>query len=385
VQLAWRAAGALLLLLLTALTAHADGGRFRYSLDTLFYGDTDGVMVFTPQVAVHGRLDDEGGEASARILVDTISAASVDVISEASKRFSEVRTEGDLAVSKRFGPWLPQLRYRASSEADYLSQGGGASVERRLFSADTVLSLSTQLTFDTIGRSGIPFSQWSRSLTSGLFEASVTQTIDPRTVIRGIYSLTVQSGYMEKPYRYVPLFDQAGIDAAKAMNVRIDLGTFNQFRLPQRPPEEVPDERVRHAIGVRLMRWMPSLDASLRADYRFYVDSWGVLAHTLEVGTIFPLSPKYSLELSNRAYLQSAASFYQREYVVTDGTAPKFRTVDRDLGSYAADTVSARLDRTRGALTLSVGLDLQYTRFFDFLFLDSRVAAVTLFSVRWEP
>ena len=121
----------------------ADAGATRAThvrLDTMLYHDSDHVDVISPQLAAGAALDDDGGSVSATVAVDVVTAASVDVVSEATPGFTEVREEGDLRVAKRVGGWLPGAHYRYSREPDYLSHGGGLSFESRLGSADTTLT-----------------------------------------------------------------------------------------------------------------------------------------------------------------------------------------------------------------------------------------------------
>ena len=66
---------------------------------------------------------------------------------------------------------------------------------------------------------------------------------------------------------------------------RGELGnTWNSVLLApsSRGPEELPDERVRHAMVARLAQYLP-WDAALHLYYRFYADDWGLMAHTAEV------------------------------------------------------------------------------------------------------
>lgn len=374
-------------ILVAAGVARGDG-LTTFAVDTLVYTDTDNVVVVSPQAAVKHAFADDGGELGARVVVDAISAASVDVISAATTRFSEVREEVDVAASRRLGAWLPALRYRFSTEPDWRSHGGGVAVQRRLGGADTTLSAAYDLTLDTVGRSGTPFDVWSRSLTTHSGELSLTQVLSPTTVVRVVYTLVAQTGYLEKPYRYVPLFDPAGIDAARADGVTLDLDTFDRYRLPERPPEEVPDRRFRHAAAVRGLRYVRALDGSLRADYRFYGDSWGVFGHTVELALAVPIGESLLVEVYDRAYLQTAARFWRREYVVAaPGELPRWRSVDRDLGSYVSDTLGARLEWRHAGLGLAAyaEADVMGTRFSDYLFLERRLALVGQLGLRWSP
>jgi hypothetical protein len=364
-------------------TARAQETRVRF--DTMLYHDTDHVDVVSPQVAAKVALDQEGGEISTTVIVDVVTAASVDVVSEATPGFTEVREEADLRVSKRFGEWLPGAHYRYSHESDYVSNGGGLSFERRLGTPDSVLTGGLDITYDIVGRRGTSFSDWSRTLLTTTGEIGLTQVLGSRTVLRAVYTLTLQNGYLAKPYRFVPLFDASSIAAANATG-GLSLDSFDRWRLPERPPENVPDLRVRHALGVRGLHYLPQIDGSLRADYRLYFDDWGIWSHTLEAGLRLQLTDNVLGELVSRTYYQTSAWFWQRAYEVTGaGTIPTYRTVDKELSKSLAETIAVRADWKLGRVTLHGEASVTYDRFLDFMFLGSRTAFVVILGARWEP
>jgi hypothetical protein len=359
-------------------------GPWHLGLDTLVYGDTDDVLVVSPQASVRRELDDDGGEVGARMVVDTISAASVDVVSHATSRFNEIRYEGDLSISKAFGDHLPSLGYRGSVEPDYVSHGFHAGLRSRLGSPDSVMSLGYGVTFDTVGRHGTSFDNFSESLVSHAAEVGLTQVLGPESLLRAVYALTVQSGFMEKPYRHVPLFDQAGIDRAAADGVALDLDGFERYSLDARPPEEVPDLRIRHALALRAMHFIEAIDGSLRLDYQIYLDDWGLVAHALEPGVHLRLADAWRLAGFGRLYLQSAASFWQGRYVLSQpDRIPRYRSVDRDLSGYLALTGGARIEWEPEPFALYLQASVTWTRYDDFMFLDQLVAFVGQAGVRW--
>jgi hypothetical protein len=322
--------------------------------------------VVSPQATVATSVGDDGGEISARGTVDVVSAASVDVISHATGAFHETRTAGELAASYRVGEWLPELRLTTSDEPDYLSLGLGLGVSRRLGGPDTVLRVATTLLHDRVGRTGTPTDVWSRTLDTDSLDVSLAQNLDDQTVVRATYSLVLQDGYQAKPYRYVPMFDAAGV------------------RLSERPPEEVPGWRVRHAFALRALRWLDGL-GSLRGDYRYYVDSWSMQAHTLDLALAVPLGDAWRLTVDNRLHYQTSVSFWEREYVVAaDGALPRYRSLDRELSESLVDTASLRVDWQAGRWRTYVDVGGQFARFFDFLLLDTRKALLVQVGLRYE-
>ena len=354
------------------------------SSDSLLYTDTDNVLVVTSQLGASRALDDDGGQASASAVVDVVSAASVDVVSQASHRFDEVRGEVNLAASHAFEFGLPALNYRGSVEPDYVSHGAGAGYQTRLGGADSVLAAHYQLTLDTVGRSGTPFTTFSRALTTHAAELGLTQNLGRKTVLRVVYSFTWQDGYMEKPYRFVPLFDAAGLARARSDGAALDLDSFDRYRLAARPPEEVPDLRLRHALGLRALQYIAPLDGSIRADYRLYLDDWGVLAHTGELALELPLSSLLTLGVFGRGYTQSAASFYRAVYVTPrPDELPQWRTVDRKLSPYDALTGGARIELHTDAITAYFEASSSFTRFRDYIYLDHVIALIGQGGISW--
>ena len=353
--------------------------------DTLLYTDTDNVRVLTNQVAVGHDLGTEGASVSARGLVDVVSAASVDVVSHATARFDEIRIEGDLAVAYPIGEVLPSLSYRISREPDYRSQGVGAGAELRLGTPDTVLGVHYTGTFDEVGRTDTPDAQFSEPLASHSADVAITQNLSTKTLLRLVYTLTYQRGYMEKPYRFVPLFTRRDLAQAAGDGTRLGLATFDRYRQSTRPAEEVPDDRVRHALASRLLTYIAPIDGSLRVDYRFYLDDWLVIGNTLEAALYQPLGERFRIESFLRAYYQTGASFWERTYLVNPGELPRYRTLDRKLSPYWAATLGTRAELVFETWSSYVEVSATETHFLDFLLLRDRFALVAQLGVEYRP
>ena len=361
----------------SAPSALAQEGQWTIHVDALGYTDTDATQVVSPQVGVSRALDPDGGDISARVTVDAISSASVDVVSHATQGFGEVRTQVDLGARKRFGDHLPSLTYRFSLEPDYQSHSAGGSLQSRLGTPDSVLAFGYVFSHDLVSRSGSSVDAFSARLLTHTADLSYTQTLSTRTVLRGAYTLTAQNGYMEKPYRQVPLF-LTGTSAGASLD------TFNSLRLSTRPPEEVPDRRLRHAIALRMLHFVPSADITLKLDYQFYADDWSLLAHTIEPRVTWQVSEHVDLGLWVRAYRQNAASFWRRTYEVANAqTEPRYRTVDRDLSPYTSVSVGARFgwqNETWGVYTEGTVVQTLYD---DFLYRDRLTAIVVQTGLRY--
>ncbi len=354
------------------------------SFDALGATDTDNVLVVSPQVAIRRTLDEDGSEVRARAGVDVVSAASVDVLSQATRGFFETREVASLGGTYGVSNVKTSLDYRFSVEPDYVSNGLYASVATNLRSPDTVLSLGYGATYDLIGLSATPFAVWSRTLWSHRGEVSLTQTLGENTVLRAVYSLTAQVGFLEKAYRYVPLFTASALERVQADNVTLGLGNFDQYRLPERIPERVPNVRVGHAVGLRLVQHIAAIDASLRVDTQGYFDSWGVLALMVQPTLTFEFGEHFALAPFGRLYMQSDAAFWERTYVVSSAAAvPTWRTLNRELSTYVTTTGGARVEWREDPVMIYLEGSVGYTSFSDFLFLDHRTSLLALVGLRW--
>src|SRR5262249_27752675 len=103
------------------------------SSDIAAYADSDHTFVLTPSGA--GSVSDPTGRWSIHgdYLVDMVSAASVDIVSTASRSWSEVRHEGSLSGTYQPGAVGVATSASFSSEPDYLSLNAGGSVFQDLF------------------------------------------------------------------------------------------------------------------------------------------------------------------------------------------------------------------------------------------------------------
>ena len=97
------------------------------------YADTDHVYVVTPSIAGSVKNPVTGLSIDAQYLVDVVSAASVDIVSTASRRWEEVRQAGSLAAGYKPGTFGVAANGSVSSEPDYLSWTAGGSVTQDLF------------------------------------------------------------------------------------------------------------------------------------------------------------------------------------------------------------------------------------------------------------
>lgn len=335
---------------IVARPAHADD---RFTAKTQVYTDNDHTVVVSPLTAI-SRDAWSGGTVSASYVADIVSSASVDVISNATKRMTDFRSEISGGLTQKLRATTLSGNYVYSVENDYSSHNVDLGLAQDLFERNSTLAIGYSLSANAIGRTGDHL--FHRSLLVNGVSASWSQVIDRRTIAQLSYSFSYNDGYQASPYRFVRIQtpDLAG-DA------------------PFKVPETVPNDRYRHAVVLALNRHLFS-DTALQGDYRFYSDNWGIQAHTIQA-RYFVTFNDVTLRLRGRFYYQRAASFY-REHYTTDNFDEPFVTADRELSNFwsilGGGKISWRLPWVHRALELEAKVDYFHFRYLDFSLLASR-------------
>mgnify|MGYP000146666006 CR=1 FL=1 len=252
--------------------------------------------------------------------------------------------------------------------------------------------LAYSYSHDTIGRSTTPFSVFSHTLETHNVEAGLTMVLSPRTLLLVSATAQFERGDQSKPYRYIPLFDPSLVGRIP-VGATIDL--VNRTRLPLRPIEQLPTERDRYAVGVRLAHRISSLGATLRLDERLYFDTWATKATTTDGRLVVDAGRRIRVWPHARFNAQTGTSFYQLAYAAVlnqDGSisVPLYRTTDRELSPLITLTGGAgiRVGLTHPDAKAQVGLTLQgdvmYTRFLNALYETSRTAVYGTFGMDAE-
>lgn len=369
--------------------AQAAGVRWDTSAEVSGYYDSDHVFVVTPAVGASARVPDAGWSANGSYLVDIVSAASVDIVSAASPRWTELRHAATLAAEYKPGVLGGSAHGSVSTEPDYVSLAVGAAGTYDFARRNVTLSVGYTYEHDTAGRIGTPFSIYALRLNRHLLRASAEIIMDRATTLTPAVEAVLESGNQEKPYRWLPLFERG---VASSVPVGASVDEVNRLRLPGRVSEHVPDNRQRFAASARLAHRFD--DSTLVLWDRAYLDSWGLLASTTDLRWVFELSRRWSIWPHARFHDQSAVSFWRRAYVgsVSSGrvVVPEYRSGDRELSPLWSATLGPGVQWDIGgdeprSTTLSLEIEGTYTSFRNALYIDHRWAgfAVAGFSSRF--
>lgn len=252
------------------------------------YYDGGGVTVQGPAMLVRKNVGDSVS-LSGRYYLDTISSASIDVITTASP-YKDEREEYGASIDYLRGNSLMSLSYTTSKENDYLADTYGINVSHDLFGGLTTVSLGYGQGHDVVQRVDTASDD---EIDRFQFRLGVTQILTRRLLMGFGYETVSEDGYLSNPYR----------------SVRV-LGA-SQF-------EVYPRTRDSRALAVRGVmgfgNGLRPLTHSVRAEYRYFNDTWDIDAHTASLALQRYFGERWIGELRYRYYQQTAASFYNDNF-----------------------------------------------------------------------
>jgi hypothetical protein len=379
---------AVVLVVATLGTAHAEPSVSnvvtRASSEVAGYADTDHVFVLTPTLGVNVTNPTAGWSVGGRYLVDVVSAASVDIVSTASRRYKEIRNVGSMDASYKPGQWGFAAHGAISSEPDYQAYSGGGEITRDFLQKNVTALLGYEHGHDIAGRTGTPFSVFSRVLNREAFKAGLTVLLDRSTVASFVADVIVESGDPSKPYRYVPLFEPGTV---VPQGMTIDQVT--QLRSSARVLEQLPLSRDRFAVSTRIAHRFNG--ATLRLDERLYTDSWGLHATTTDARLLVDVGPRVEIGPHARFHAQTSVDFWQRGYVLRPGfDFPALRTGDRELGPLVGLTGGGRIRiglggaETPKSWVLGFDWNVTETQFLDDIYITHRLSTIGALTLEAE-
>lgn len=201
------------------------------------------------------------------------------------------RTAWNADLSHQFSVTKIDIGVADSRESDYTSTGWSINTFTDFNQKNTTLLAGIATTDDKVK----VFYQtpWASKRTNDAI-VGVTQLLDSRTSLTVNLSWGRSTGYLSDQYKLVQ------------KNVEVAPGVF----LPFTYGDNRPDHRDRLTVFVGLNHAFPEVGGAVEAGYRFYHDSYGTDAHTLELKWLQRLGKQFILQPELRFYDQNAAKFY---------------------------------------------------------------------------
>jgi len=314
--------------------------------DAMYHSyDGGGLHVHGPSVLVRKAYKDKVS-AWANYYADDITSASIDVETTASK-YEEHRDEYSLGLDYLHGKTFMGLSYTNSEESDYSANSVSFGISQDFFGDLTTLGISYTRGWDTVRRNGDD--TFEGHIDRQGYRVDLTQILTKSLVLNVNYEGVTDEGFLNNPYRQVRYDDPSAA-----------LGYSWE-------PEVYPNTKRSSATAVRAMYYLP-YRASLKGEFRYYTDTWGVQGWNAEVGYVHPLKEGITLEGKYRFYTQSAADFYSD--IFPRAQAQNFLARDKELADYNTHTIGAGLSyafKPRWARFFKKG---EASLFFDYLMLD---------------
>lgn len=273
------------------------------------YYDGGGVEVSGPAILVRKGVGAQTA-VTAGYYADSISSASIDVVTTASP-YSEQRDEYQFGVEHLSGDSRMSLSYTDSEESDYIAKTIAMDLTHEVFGGLSTFSMGYAREQDVVGR--VDTSE-TDTKDSNLFRLGASQILSSRMVASATYEIITDDGLLNNPYR-----------AARV------LGAFLPERYPRTRTSNTVAVHARYALG---QGGRPD-PAALRASYRYFFDTWGIGANTVELGAAGYLGVRWRLDGWYRYYSQNAAVFYSDNFADEE----IFMARDKELSTFQSHTL----------------------------------------------
>jgi len=278
------------------------------------YYDGGGVQITGPSVLVRKKFK-ESFSLFGNYYVDSISSASIDVITSGASAYTEERTEMSAGLDYLHDDTTMSFSITNSTENDYEADSLNIGISQEVFGGMTTIGMGYGRGSDVVGmRSDSAFAQ---DLDRRNYRLSISQVITRKMLLGVFYEAITDEGYLNNPYRSYRYLD------------------------PENPTnylwttEVYPNTRSSNAVSMKT-RYYLSPGSVVHGGFRFYSDTWGIDAYNVDVGYTQPIRQAWILDFNYRYYSQKHADFYADLFPYQD--AQNFLGRDKELSTFASHT-----------------------------------------------
>lgn len=315
--------GLALALLLVSAAAHA-GVLPEDRADLLYHRyQGGGITIDGPSVLIRKKIGDKLSVA-ANYYVDMVSSASIDVKLSASK-YKEERKQKSLSFDYLHGKSTYSAGVIDSKEADYVADTAFFGLSQDMFGDLTTVSLGFTRGWNHVFRnvkladgSKIRDPTFADGSDTRDYSLGLSQILTRNMILALNYEVITDEGFLNSPYRSVRYVDPT---------------SPRGFSLEK---ELYPRTHTSNAIAGRLKYYLP-YRAALEGSYRFYTDTWGIAAHTVEINYTQPAWKRWIFDGRVRYYRQNAADFYSDLF--PRAQSQNFLARDKELSTFSSYAV----------------------------------------------
>jgi hypothetical protein len=247
--------------------------------------DGGGTIASGPAVLVRKSMLDRVS-LQAGYYVDSVSNASIDVVTQASK-YRETRDEIDLGLDYVVRDTLIKLSTSHSREPDYLANTFSLDLSQDVFGGMTTIDFGFSRGADKVGQKNV--AGWIDSARHWQYRLGATQILTSRWTVSANLESIDDDGYLGSPYRLARVFDSY---------------------VHERDPRTRESKALKLSTTGDITGEGATNRSSVRAEYRYFWDTWGIRAHTVEFGYNRYFGPNLIGETFLRYYRQEHAVFY---------------------------------------------------------------------------
>jgi hypothetical protein len=204
---------------------------------------------------------------------------------------TDKRHAWDADLSRQFSAINVDLGFARSLEHDYVSNGWSVNTLTDFNQKNTTLLVGAAGTDDNVQVFFEP--AWLRKISNQAI-IGVTQLIDSLTSVSVNATWTRATGFLSEQYKVV----------------EVDVQIFPGIFLPETFGENRPNARNKGDVFAAVNRAFPAVGGALEASYRFYHDTWGITANTLDLLWMQKAGAHLIFRPDLRLYQQGAAQFY---------------------------------------------------------------------------
>jgi Protein of unknown function (DUF3570) len=294
-----------------------------------------GITVQGPSILIQKKITDNFA-VNANWYQDYISSASIDVKLSASP-YKEKRTQKSAGFEYLHGKSTYSAGLINSVEPDYKSNTTYYSISQDMFGDLTTVTMTFKRGWDKVykdtknaqgvivnvsdfggtDRNGNPIS--FKDADHRGYDVGLSQILTRNLIATFNYEVLTDEGYLQSPYREILYLSPGqGLGWTKGEQV-------------------YPNTRTSNAASVEAKYYL-WYRAAVTGQYRYFSDTWGIRAHTAELGYTHPWK-KLIFDGSFRFYTQSAASFYSDLFPRVN--FQNFEARDRELAAFNSYTIGA--------------------------------------------
>ena len=284
------------------------------------YYDGGGVQIDGPSILVRKSIQDRVS-VFGNYYVDSISSASIDVVTTGASPYTEERQEVSLGLDFLNENTIMSVSYTDSDENDYKATSLNIGIAQDVFGGMTTITLGYGRGSDDIfrnGPDGQPDGIFQEEADRRNYRLGLSQVLTRNTLLGVYYEAIADEGFLNNPYRQVRFLDP---NSAVGFSFQ---------------PEVYPRTRSSNAVASRLRYHLP-YRAAVYGGARYFSDSWGIDAWNFDFGYAHTIGDAWIIDVGYRYYTQTAADFYSDLFPFED--AQNFLARDKELSTFTSHTI----------------------------------------------